>query len=125
MRGIRLHETFRSRELRKRQTAAEDILWRKLRSRRLGGYKFVRQLSIGPYFADFACREHRLIVEVDGATHSTDEEVAYDLRRTEFLKNAGFAILRVTNDEVFDNIDGVCETILAAIVPSPRERGEG
>jgi len=115
MRGLRLHETNRSRDLRKNQTSAEQQLWRKLRGRNLAGYKFVRQEPIGPYFADFVCREHRLIVEVDGATHSTNEELAHDARRDCFLREAGFRTLRVTNDEVFNNLDGACETILAAL----------
>ena len=115
MRGIRLHETFFSRKLRKSQTSAEQRLWAKLRGRRLGGYKFVRQEPVGPYFVDFICRERAFIVEVDGATHSTAEELAYDKRRTGFLHDAGFRIARVTNDDVFANVDGVCETILARI----------
>jgi very-short-patch-repair endonuclease len=115
MRGLQLHERNRSRDLRKNQTSAEQQLWRKLRGRQLGGCKFVRQEPIGPYFADFVCREHRLIVEVDGATHSTDEELARDANRERFLHEAGYGVLRVTNDEVFNNLDGVCETILAAL----------
>ncbi|MDP3553589.1 endonuclease domain-containing protein [Methylocystis sp.] len=115
MRGIRLHETFFGRKLRKSQTSAEQRLWAKLRSRRLGGYKFVRQQPIGPYFVDFLCREHAMILEVDGATHSTAEKLAHDMRRTCFLSDAGFQVVRVTNDDVFANIEGVCETILAKI----------
>ncbi|MBB4196927.1 very-short-patch-repair endonuclease [Rhodoblastus sphagnicola] len=83
--------------------------------RRLAGFKFVRQENIGPYFADFLCREHRLIVEIDGATHSTDDEIASDRRREAFLREKGFRLLRVTNDDVFNNLDGVCETILAVL----------
>ena len=77
MRGLRLHETRRSRELRRAETPAEKLLWGKLRARRLCGYKFVRQEPIGPYFADFLCREHALVVEVDGATHSAEDELAH------------------------------------------------
>ena len=90
-------------------------MWDKLRGRRLAGFKFVRQESIGPFYADFVCREEKLIVEVDGATHSTPEEVACDARRESFLRNFGYRILRVTNDDVFNNLDGVCETILAVL----------
>lgn len=115
MRGSRLHETFFSRELRKARTSAEQRLWAKLRNRRLGGYKFVRQEPIGPYFVDFVCRKQALIVEVDGATHSTDDEIAYDIRRESFLHETGFRIVRVTNEDIFANLDGVCETILAAV----------
>jgi len=64
---------------------------------------------------DFVCREHAVIVEIDGATHSTAEELARDTRRSIFLCGAGFRVMRVTNEDVFANIDGVCETILAMI----------
>jgi very-short-patch-repair endonuclease len=115
MRGLRLHELRRSRELRREQSPAEKLLWGKLRGRRLCGYKFVRQEAIGPFFVDFVCREHGLVVEVDGATHSTDEEIANDRFRQRRLEQEGYRLLRVTNHDVYSNLDGVCETILAAI----------
>ena len=115
MRGLRLTETKRSRALRAVQTDAETKLWNELRGRRLAGFKFVRQEAIGPFYADFVCREEKLIVEVDGATHATPEEIAYDARRESFLRDLGYRILRVTNDDVFNNLDGVCETILAVL----------
>ena len=118
MRGLRLLETKRGRALRRERTDAERVLWEKLRARRLAGLKFVRQEPVGPYFADFLCREAKLIVEVDGATHSTDEEIDYDCRREKFMGESGYHVLRVTNHEVFANVDGVCETILAAMVGS-------
>ncbi len=118
MRGLRLLETSRSRVLRRDQTDAERELWEKLRGRGPGGFKFTRQEPVGPYFADFLCREMRLIVEVDGATHSATKEIESDHRRQEFLCEAGYRILRVTNDDVFSNLDGVCETILTAIIGS-------
>jgi very-short-patch-repair endonuclease len=115
MRGIRLHERHRSRQLRADQTSAEQRLWSAVRGRRLAGHKFVRQEPIGPYFADFVCREQKLVVEIDGATHSTDEERARDALRDRFLREQGYRILRVENDDVRRNIEGVCETILAAL----------
>ena len=102
----------RARDLRKDDTQAERLLWEALRARRLGGFKFVRQLSIGPYFADFACREVRLIVEVDGATHASAEEVRHDAQREEFLREQGWRIHRCWNDDVFKNLTGVCDSIL-------------
>ncbi len=104
----------RARELRKADTAAEQRLWEHLRNRRLANLKFVRQLPIDPYIADFACRSEKLIVEVDGATHSSAEEFAYDQARTSFLERNGWKVLRVWNAEVFTNRDGVLETILHA-----------
>ena len=75
----------------------------------------MRQEPVGPYFADFCCREERLIVEVDGATHSTDAERAHDSRREAFLRDLGYRVLRVHNVEVYENLDGSLETILAAL----------
>ena len=115
MRGSRIVETRRARSLRDRQTDAETLLWRKLRGRGLGGFKFVRQEPIGPYFADFACREQKLVIEIDGATHSAEAELGRDARRTEFLLASGYEVVRFVNDEVYRNLDGVLETILARL----------
>jgi very-short-patch-repair endonuclease len=105
----------RARALRADATSAEARLWKRLRNRGLNGFKFSRQVAIGPYFADFCCRERKLIVEVDGATHSTDVELASDARRSGFLGTQGYAVLRVHNAEVFENLEGVLETILARL----------
>ena len=115
MRGMRIHETERSRALRKAETSAEHQLWRRLRGRALGGAKFARQVPAGPYFVDFVCRDEKLVVEVDGATHSSADELRQDAQRTEFLLARGYRIVRVANDDVYRNLDGVMETILAAI----------
>lgn len=112
MRGIRLIETCRARGLRRDSTNAERILWRKLKGRSLSGFKFVRQEPIGPYIADFVCRDAKLVVEIDGATHSSDDEVAADIRRTELLEKHGFHVVRFTNEAVFENVDGVLQLIL-------------
>jgi very-short-patch-repair endonuclease len=90
---------------------AEVVLWTFLRRRALHGYKFRRQHPIGPYIADFACVSARLVIEVDGATHSTPEELAHDAKRTAFLEKAGWRILRVNNIDVFENMDGVWQTV--------------
>jgi very-short-patch-repair endonuclease len=102
----------RARELRRSENASERRLCGALRGRRLKGIKFVRQLAIGPYVADFACREHRLIVEVDGASHSTDAEQAADARRSAVLSRLGWKVRRVGNDDVARSLDAVLETIL-------------
>jgi very-short-patch-repair endonuclease len=115
MRGPRIQETERARALRSDPPSAEAKLWSRLRARRLGGFKFVRQEPIGPYFADFCCREEKLVVEVDGATHSTDGELAHDKRRDAFLLAHGYRVLRVRNGEVYEETDNVLETILAAL----------
>lgn len=115
MRGLRLHERRRARGLRQDQTEAERQLWRRLRNRTLGGFKFVRQEPIGPYFADFVCREEKVVMEVDGATHSTDEERCRDAAREQFLRDRGYRVARFHNDEVYRNVEGVLDMILSAL----------
>ena len=115
MRGMRVRESNRARSLRADQTRPEALLWQALRGRRLGGFKFVRQEPIGPYFVDFVCRDERFIVEVDGATHSTSDELRRDANRTEFLLARGYQVARFGNDEVYRNLGGVLATILAKL----------
>jgi very-short-patch-repair endonuclease len=115
MRGARVKRTERARALRADPPSAEARLWSRLRNRRLNGFKFVRQEPIGFYFADFCCREEKLVVEVDGATHSTGAERAHDARREATMRLQGYRIVRVNNVEVYENLDGVLETILAAL----------
>lgn len=110
------------RSLRASLTEAERRLWYRLRDRRLAGFKFVRQEGIGRYVADFCCREARLIVEVDGGQHAESE---HDRFREAWLTAQGYRVLRFWNDEVMTNTAGVLDTILAALPPSPRLRGEG
>jgi very-short-patch-repair endonuclease len=91
------------------------MLWQRLKNRGLSGFKFVRQAPIGPYIADFLCREMELVVEIDGATHATDEEMASDQRRTSFLEEHGFRVMRFTNEAVYESAEGVLEIILAGL----------
>jgi very-short-patch-repair endonuclease len=114
-RGEQPWQTNRVRVLRDQQTSAEDTLWSKLRAKRLGGLKFVRQLPIGPYFADFACRSNNVVVEVDGGTHCTAEELAADERRTAFLQTKGYRVFRVSNSDIYNSLDGVLDTLLAFV----------
>jgi very-short-patch-repair endonuclease len=104
-----------ARRLRRVQTPAEARLWSGLRDRRLQSHKFIRQYPIGPFTVDFLCRESRLVVEVDGATHSTDEEIAYDDRRSAYLELQGYRILRILNDDVYRRFDDVMDMILLAL----------
>ena len=112
MRSSQPWRTNRSRALRSQLIAAEARLWSKLRNRQLGGFKFARQAAIGAYFADFVCRERKLIVEVDGATHGSDDEIAADAARTATLERMGYRVYRVTNDDVARNLHGTLESIL-------------
>ncbi len=104
--------TRRARSLRRGDNLAEGRLWSELKDRKLGGFKFVRQLPIGNYFADFACREVRLVVEVDGSQHADSE---YDRVRDEFMRNAGYSVIRFWSHEVRSQTQAVCETILSAL----------
>ncbi|WP_375165958.1 endonuclease domain-containing protein [Chelativorans sp.] len=104
--------TKRAKQLRQAGNEAEALLWLELKHRKLGGFKFTRQFPIGPYFADFACRERRLVVEIDGSQHA---ESAYDRRRDEFMRSRGFSIIRFWNVDVLKHRTHVCETILAAL----------
>ena len=115
MRGSQPWRTNRARVLRSQHVAAEERLWHRLRNRQLGGFKFVRQAPIDRYFADFLCRERMLIVEVDGGTHGEHEEMASDGRRTATLETMGYRVVRVTNSDVFHNIDGVLDGLLATL----------
>ena len=112
MRSSQPWRTYRSRVLRSQLVAAETKLWNELRNRQLNGFKFVRQASIGPYFADFLCRERKVIVEIDGATHGSEAEVAADAARTADLQRLGYRVFRVTNEDVARNIAGVLKSIL-------------
>jgi very-short-patch-repair endonuclease len=105
-----------ARSLRRNATNAERRLWQGLRRKEVGGFRFRRQVALGGFIGDFASFDARLVIEVDGATHSTDEELARDAARTAALAARGFALLRFTNDEVFHNLDGVLETIRIKLI---------
>lgn len=72
-------------------------------------------MPIGPHFAECVCRERKVVVEVDGGPHSTDEEVAHDARRTSNLRALGYRVFRVSNDDVYHNIDCVLDALLAFV----------
>lgn len=93
-------------------TRAEVILWTRLQKRQVMGLHFRKQHPVTPYIADFACVEAKLIIEVDGATHTGEDERAHDERRRQYLEAQGWSILRVWNDEVYRNETGVVETIM-------------
>ncbi|GJE32887.1 endonuclease domain-containing protein [Methylobacterium oxalidis] len=107
--------TERARALRRQQTAAEARLWRVLRGRGLNGFKFRRQWPIGGFVADLACIEAGLVVEVDEATHGRPSELRRDAERSDALARCGFEVLRIPNADVMGNLEGVRETILAAL----------
>jgi very-short-patch-repair endonuclease len=133
MRGSLPHQTNRARALRSTTTDAEGRLWRRLRNRQLGGFKFVRQAPLGGYYADFLCREARLVIEIDGSQHT---ENITDMQRDAELVKLGYRVVRVWNNDVSERLDSVLEMLLSELAaaphparfgapPSPRKRGEG
>ncbi|WP_156421082.1 endonuclease domain-containing protein, partial [Sphingopyxis sp. H077] len=107
----------RARRLRGDATPAEKKLWSVLRGSNMGGFKFRRQQRLGPFVADFACQSARLAIEVDGDSHA--HQIEYDARRTEFLMREGYRVLRFTNLDVMDNLEGVCRAIELALAGKP------
>jgi len=103
----------RARHLRRGDNMAEALLWDELKARKLGGYKFVRQMPLGPYFADFACRSTKLVVELDGFQHAEQDD--YDRQRDAFMCRVGYSVLRFWSYEVMRERRNICETILAAL----------
>ncbi len=101
--------------LRKNMTKAETYLWQRIRRKQLNA-KFRRQQKIGNYIVDFVCFENRLVIEVDGGQHC---ERPYDKARDEWLVKQGFRVLRLWNNDIIQNIDGVLKVIADNISPSP------
>ncbi len=104
-----------ARTMRKNMTGAERKLWSALKGRALSGYRFNRQVELGPYIVDFLCREKKLIVEVDGVTHGDGHEVIADKRRAEFLETGGYLVFRAWNIDIYNNLDGVLDGLLQVL----------
>jgi very-short-patch-repair endonuclease len=101
----------RSQQLREDMTAAEGFLWSKIRMKQLNGYWFYRQKPVGEYIADFYCPKAKLVIEVDGGQHFSDEKIEYDRVRNKYMEGLGLVVKRFTNIEVLTNIEGVLEII--------------
>ena len=114
-------QTAFARTLRGKENDAEDALWHELRARRLNGFKFVREMPAGSYFADFACRAERLIVEVDGSQHVDSE---HDADRDEWLNGNGWSVLRFSNVMVLAERPDVLATIVEVLEGRLTERAE-
>jgi very-short-patch-repair endonuclease len=104
--------TVKARTLRSTETEPEFRLWSDLRNRLLNGYKFSRQIPLGPYIVDFICRERMLVVELDGTQHIDSE---HDAIRTRWLNANGYSVIRFWNDEILLERRAVLETILAVL----------
>lgn len=101
----------KSRDLRQKQTDAERFLWKRLRNRQVLDCKFYRQFALGNYILDFYCLEKKLAIELDGSQHLVDSQVLYDQKRKDYLLKYGVKILRFLDNEVFQNTDGVLQTV--------------
>ncbi|MEM6907130.1 MAG: DUF559 domain-containing protein [Pseudomonadota bacterium] len=129
MRDPRL--TSRAKEMRKRMPEPERRMWHQLRAERFQGIKFRRQKVIGRYIADFASNSPKLIVEIDGDSHSGQEH--YDDERTQYFEDQGYKVIRFPNSNVMDNMDGVLARLSELIAemlacpppPTPSPSGEG
>jgi very-short-patch-repair endonuclease len=105
-------------------TDAERLLWSHLRNRELGGWKFRRQHSVGPFIVDFICPEKNVVIEVDGGQHDENKEL--DEQRSAFLNKMGYKVFRFWNNEVMQETEAVLDSILAILAnekqnsPSPQ-----
>ena len=116
MRGEDQKRTERARSLRRALTPAEFALWTRIRARQLDGFKFVRQEPIDRYYVDFVCRERRLIIELDGGQHAESLE---DRHRDRALCALGYRVIRIWNNDVIENLDGVLQRLLSELENSP------
>lgn len=106
----------RATTLRRHATDAEVVLWQRLRRRQILGLRFRRQVPIGPYIADFACLESKIIIEIDGSQHLNSE---HDRVRDRFLRECGFRLLRYWSHDVLRETDAVMEAIYKAVKMPP------
>ena len=114
--------TRRARRLRADSTDAERSLWRALRELKLP-FNVRRQHPIGSYIADFAIPVRRLVIEVDGGQHAAAATVAADIQRTRVLEERGYRVLRVWNNDVLGNLDGVLQMIITHLDAPPPHPG--
>ena len=101
------HKYTLARNLRKNSTNQESVLWQILRNRKFYGYKFKRQHPIGKYILDFICEEKRITIELDGSQHNEPQNIKKDNNRTEFLMLEGYRVVRIWNNDIDNNLEGV------------------
>ena len=93
-------------------TEAEIFVWSNLRKKQLNGLQWYRQRVIGDYIVDFYCPVKKLVIEIDGSQHYSEEMLKADAKRDQYLQSYGITVLRFNNDDVMRNIEGVFERIL-------------
>jgi very-short-patch-repair endonuclease len=119
----------RRRELRKKATTAEEVVWQELRNMQIAGHKFKRQYSVDSYVLDFYCPERKLAIELDGQYHLDSDQKEYDLERTEILNQCGIKVIRFRNKEVLNDLNTVLMEIKKNLTSSPtlllgKEKGD-
>jgi very-short-patch-repair endonuclease len=113
----------RAKALRKDMSPPEVMLWSRLRQLRGEGPTFRRQHAIGPFIADFCCSKAMLVIEVDGAHHTEDAQIAKDAARSTYLRQRGYRVLRIPANEIMRNVDEVAQGVVqAALAPPPPPR---
>lgn len=103
--GAPAHHFLLAKQLRKRMTPAEILMWDKLKNKQFKGYKFRRQHPIHHFIVDFYCHALKLIIEIDGKYHDSEEQKKEDLNRTELLQFQGLKEIRFSNEEVIHDMD--------------------
>jgi type I restriction enzyme M protein len=125
------HMTELAKQLRQNQTDAEKLIWHSLRNRQLANAKFRRQHPIEGYIADFYCHEHKLVIELDGGQHFTEDGIRKDAQRTARLNELGIQVLRFDNRQVLTQIEAVLQMIYDRLTsthlphPNPLPEREG
>ena len=112
-------ELEKRRQLRNNPAPAEIKLWQAIKGKQVGGYKFRRQYSVGPYVLDFYCPVLKLALEIDGSSHDGDDAQEYDEQRQRYIEALGIRFLRFTNADVHQNLEGVVTRIAAETPPQP------
>lgn len=115
-------------ELRENMTRAEELLWEKLKKKSIHNLRFRRQHGIGPYVADFYHAKSMTIIEVDGSVHEEIDVIKHDKMREEFLLARGYKVVRITNEEIFNDLEKVLNLIYSSVTseePIPLLRGQG
>ncbi|RZT56152.1 very-short-patch-repair endonuclease [Sphingomonas sp. BK036] len=122
-----MEQRTRIRALRATPTRAESALWQHLAARRTSGVRFNRQVPIGPFICDFVSRATRLVIEVDGGQH--DWQSDDDARRTRFIENQGYRVIRFWNNDVLERLEGVVAEIARVLAerpsPNPSRKRKG
>jgi very-short-patch-repair endonuclease len=106
----------RAREMRSNMTEPEKLMWYQCLKHL--PHRFRRQRPFGPYIVDFYCASLKLVIEIDGDSHTTDDAITYDAERTTFLEGLELRVIRFSNDDVMNNIDGVYQRLKETLPPS-------